>query len=112
MEALQHLRYAYLLDESETVPDRASQRFNVWLLDIAELSAQRATQQMDFEGWQKREKRRNRGLIFQRDWKRSRPNRRPPRKRTAAQKAKDREQQADPEAEDSHMEGEQTLFDS
>jgi hypothetical protein len=47
MDALQHLRFAYLLDETETVPDRASQRFNVWLLDIAELSAQRATQQMD-----------------------------------------------------------------
>jgi hypothetical protein len=30
------------LIESETIPDRGSQRFNVWLLDVAELSAQRA----------------------------------------------------------------------
>jgi hypothetical protein len=70
MDALQHLRYAYLLNESETVPDRASERFNVWLLDIAELSFRRATQQMDFDGWQTREKRRNRRLIFQRTGRR------------------------------------------
>jgi hypothetical protein len=99
MEALQHLRYAYLLDESETVPDRASQRFNVWLLDIAELSAQRATQQMDFDGWQKREKRRNRRLIFQRDWRELRPQQQPPRGEAIRQE------------ENSQMEGEQTLFD-
>jgi hypothetical protein len=46
------------------VPDRGSQRFNVWLLDVAELSAQRATAGMDFLGWEEREKRRNRKLIF------------------------------------------------
>jgi hypothetical protein len=69
MDALHHHRYAYLLEESETIPDRGSQRFNVWLLDIAQLSAQRATQQMDFDGWQEREKRRNRRLIFQPNWR-------------------------------------------
>ncbi|WP_152514386.1 hypothetical protein [Nocardiopsis valliformis] len=63
---LQHLRFAHLLVESETVPDRGSQRFNVWLLDVAELSAQRATQGMDFLKWENRENRRKRGLIFSR----------------------------------------------
>lgn len=61
---LQHLRFTHLLVESETVPDKGSQRFNVWLLDVAELSAQRATNGMDFLRWEKRENRRNRKLIF------------------------------------------------
>ena len=64
VDKLQHLRFTHLLTESETVPDRGSQRFNVWLLDVAELSAQRATAHMDFLGWEDREKRRNRKLIF------------------------------------------------
>ncbi len=61
---LQHLRFTHLLFESETVPDKRSQRFNVWLLDVAELSAQRATQGMDFLKWEERANRRNRRLIF------------------------------------------------
>lgn len=61
---LQHLRFTHLLVESETVPNEGSRRFNVWFLDVAELSAQRATQGMDFLGWESREKRRNRRLIF------------------------------------------------
>ncbi|MFD8325157.1 hypothetical protein [Streptomyces lydicus] len=61
---LQHLRFTHLLVESETVPDKGSQRFNVWLLDVAELSAQRATTGMDFLKWDQRENRRNRRLIF------------------------------------------------
>jgi hypothetical protein len=64
VNALQHLRFAHALYESETVPDRRSQRFNGWLLDVAELSASRATVGMDFMGWQDREARRNRRLIF------------------------------------------------
>jgi hypothetical protein len=64
VDKLQHLRFTHLLIESETIPDRGSQRFNVWLLDVAELSAQRATAGMDFLGWEEREKRRNRKLIF------------------------------------------------
>jgi hypothetical protein len=64
VDKLQHLRFTHLLVESETIPDRGSQRFNVWLLDVAELSAQRATTGMDFLGWENREKRRNRRLIF------------------------------------------------
>ena len=61
---LQHLRFTHLLAESETVPNEGSKRFNVWFLDVAELSAQRATVGMDFLGWENREKRRNRKLIF------------------------------------------------
>lgn len=64
IDKLQNLRFTHLLVESETVPDKGSQRFNVWLLDVAELSAQRATTGMDFLKWEKREKRRNRKLIF------------------------------------------------
>jgi hypothetical protein len=64
VNALQHLRFAHALYESETVPDRRSQRFNGWLLDVAELSASRATVGMNFMGWQDREARRNRRLIF------------------------------------------------
>ena len=67
MNQLQHLRFAHLLDESETIPDRASQRFNVWLLDVAQLSATRATSSMDFIGWEKRERRRRRNLVFSED---------------------------------------------
>ncbi len=64
IDKLQNLRFTHLLFESETVPDKSSQRFDVWLLDVAELSAQRATTGMDFLNWEKREKRRNRNLIF------------------------------------------------
>ena len=64
VDKLQHLRFAHLLIESETIPDQGSKRFNVWLLDVAELSAQRATVGMDFLGWENRSKRRNRSLIF------------------------------------------------
>lgn len=61
---LQHLRFTHLVEESETIRDRGSQRFNVWLLDVAELSAQRATVGMDFLGWEDRSKRRNRKLVY------------------------------------------------
>lgn len=61
---LQHLRFTHLVAESETLRDRGSQRFNVWLLDVAELSAQRATVGMDFMGWEDRSKRRNRKLVY------------------------------------------------
>jgi len=64
VDKLSNLRFTHLLVANETIPDRGSQRFNVWLLDVAELSAQRATTGMDFLGWDNREKRRNRRLIF------------------------------------------------
>lgn len=65
LEALRHLRFVHLLERSETVPNRSG-RYDVWLLDLSQLSAQRATQMMDFEGWLQREKRRKRSLIFER----------------------------------------------
>lgn len=83
MRALQHLRFAHLLAQSETIPDAKSQRFNVYLLDAAQLSAQRATQGVDFEGWKQREKRRNRKLVYSSNWESlSRPTT-PPGQRTA-----------------------------
>lgn len=74
INALQHLRFAHLLFQSETIPDRQSQRFNVYLLDLAQLAYQRATQLVDFEGWVQREKRRNRKLVYNDDWARQLPN--------------------------------------
>jgi len=64
MEWLRHLRFVHLLERSETVKSVTTQRYDVWLLDVSQLAAQRATQQMDFSGWQDREKRRSRVLIF------------------------------------------------
>jgi len=66
MESLQHLRFVHLLERSETVKSITTQRYDIWLLDVSQLAAQRATQQMDFSGWQDREKRRSRTLIFER----------------------------------------------
>ena len=67
MDALQHLRFAHLIDEDETIPDPGSGKFDVWLLDLSQLSATRGNRAMDFEGWQKREKRRRRALVFTRN---------------------------------------------
>jgi energy-coupling factor transporter ATP-binding protein EcfA2 len=67
MDALQHLRFAHLIDENETIPDPGSEQFDVWLLDLAQLSATRGNRSMDFDGWQKRERRRRRTLVFTRD---------------------------------------------
>lgn len=65
MELLRHLRFVHLLERSETVKSVTTQRYDVWLLDVSQLAAQRATQQMDFSGWQDREKRRSGALIFE-----------------------------------------------
>lgn len=70
---LQHLRFTHLLEESETVPNEGARRFNVWLLDVAELSVQRATQGMDFTGWETREKRRAKAIIYTSNTKISQP---------------------------------------
>jgi energy-coupling factor transporter ATP-binding protein EcfA2 len=63
VDQLQDLRFAHLLFESETVPDEGSRRHKVLLLDVAYLSAQRALE-VDFEGWQDRERRRRRQLVY------------------------------------------------
>ncbi len=63
IDQLQDLRFAHLLFESETVPDEGSRRHKVLLLDVSHLSAQRA-HEVDFEGWQERENRRRRQLVY------------------------------------------------
>jgi hypothetical protein len=63
IDQLQDLRFAHLLFESETIPDGASRRYKVLLLDVSHLSAQRALE-VDFEGWQQRENRRRRQLVY------------------------------------------------
>jgi len=87
LRALQHLRFAHLLFQSETIPDRRSQRFNVYLLDIAQLSFQRATQGVDFDGWQHREQRRNRRLVYSRNWSNDQRGKADPNAAKASEKA-------------------------
>jgi hypothetical protein len=48
------------------VKHREAKRYVVWLLDLSQLAAHRATQQMDFTGWTDREKRRRATLVFTR----------------------------------------------
>lgn len=66
MESLRHLRFVHLLERSESVKSDSIARYDVWLLDVSQLAAHRATQQMDFIGWSDREKRRSAALIFSR----------------------------------------------
>lgn len=74
MNALQNLRFAHLLFRSETIPDRQSERFNVYLLDLAQLSYQRAMEGVNFD-WADRENRRARKLVYSPSWNSSRANR-------------------------------------
>ena len=95
LRALQHLRFAHLVAQSETIPDAKSQRFNVYLLDAAQLSAQRATQGVDFEGWKQREKRRNRKLVYSGTWQ--------------AQQQRPRTRTVQPDATTGEVDGQQSL---
>lgn len=63
MNRLQNMRFIHSLDTHETLPDQQSGRYGVFLLDASQLASQRASQ-VDFMGWQKREKRRARRLVF------------------------------------------------
>ncbi len=65
LNRLQNMRFVHLIDSNETLPDPQSSRFNVYVLDVSQLAAQRAWQ-VDFMGWTKREKRRVRKLVFRR----------------------------------------------
>ena len=67
MNVLQNLRFAHLLFRSETIPDRQSDQFNVYLLDLAQLSYQRAMEGVKFN-WTKRENRRVRKLVYYPSW--------------------------------------------
>ena len=60
---LQNMRYVHEIVANESLPDPQSSRYNVFLLDVSQLVAQRAWQ-VDFMGWTKREKRRSRKLVF------------------------------------------------
>lgn len=71
---LQNLRFANLIQESETVREKGSDRFNVWMLDLAMLSHQRAAQKVSFDGWEKRDQRRQRRLIYHDDWQSDMPS--------------------------------------
>lgn len=66
LEALRHLRFVHLLARSEADKYSTAKRYDAWLLDVSQLAAQRATQQMDFNGWENREKRRSARLVFNR----------------------------------------------
>lgn len=63
LNRLQNMRFIHALDMHETLPDQSSARYNVYLLDVSQLTAQRASQ-VDFMGWRQREKRRVRRLVF------------------------------------------------
>jgi len=61
--SLDWLRESHAIDDNETLPDPRSSRYNVYVLDVSQLAAQRAWQ-VDFTGWIKRERRRARKLVF------------------------------------------------
>lgn len=65
MNRLQNMRFVHSIDTNESLPDAHSSRYNVYLLDVSQLAAQRAWQ-VDFMGWTRREQRRNRKLVFHR----------------------------------------------
>lgn len=57
------MRFVHLIDSNESLPDKQSSRYLVYILDVSQLAAQRAVQ-VDFMGWTKREKRRSSKLVF------------------------------------------------
>ncbi|MEZ0364592.1 hypothetical protein ACAG26_12940, partial [Mycobacterium sp. pUA109] len=67
---LQNMRFVHLVATNETVPNQASDRYNVYVLDVSLLAAQRAWQ-VNFMGWETRAGRRARKLVF--DGKPSQP---------------------------------------
>lgn len=67
MNVLQNLRFVHLLYRSTTSPDRQSDRFDVYLLDLAQLSYQRAMEGINLN-WAKRENRRARKLVYSSTW--------------------------------------------
>lgn len=60
---LQNMRFVHLIDSNESLPDKQSSRYLVYILDVSQLSAQRAVR-VDFMGWTTREKRRSSKLVF------------------------------------------------
>ena len=60
---LQNMRFVHAIATNETLPNQRSDRYNVYVLDVSQLAAQRAWQ-VDFMGWTKREGRRARKLVY------------------------------------------------
>ena len=60
---LQNMRFVHLIEANETLPNQQSDRYNVYVLDVSQLAAQRAWR-VDFMGWTKREGRRARKLVY------------------------------------------------
>jgi hypothetical protein len=60
---LQNMRFVHAIAINESIPDSGSSRYNVYLLDVSQLAAQRAWQ-VEFMGWRKRQNRRSRRLVF------------------------------------------------
>ena len=63
VKRLQNMRFVHEIETNETLPDPQSSRYNVYLLDVSLLVAQRAAR-IDFMEWTKREKRRARKLVL------------------------------------------------
>jgi len=63
IKRLQNMRFVHEIETNETLPDPQSSRYDVFLLDVSLLVAQRAAQ-IDFMEWTKREKRRARKLVL------------------------------------------------
>lgn len=64
MGRLQNMRFVHLIDSNESLPKLGSSRYLVYILDVSQLAAQRATR-VDFMGWRERQARRVKVLIFQ-----------------------------------------------
>lgn len=60
---LQNMRFVHLISENETIPDAQSNRYKVYLLDVSQLTAQRAWR-VDVMSWRNRSQRRARKLFF------------------------------------------------
>lgn len=70
---MQNLRLVNLVTESETVRNLPG-RFNVWLLDVSMLAHQRADQSVSFDGWQKRDQRRQAKYVYTDEWRTRKAN--------------------------------------
>ncbi len=65
VKRLQSMRLAHLIAEHESLPDLRSKRYLVSILDVSQLVYQRADKDVDFVGWQERQRLRSRRLVFE-----------------------------------------------
>lgn len=66
MDELQSFRFAHLLVSEVTLPNKSSDRYDLWLLDLSTINPERASRNFDFIGWQQRSNHRSRSLVFER----------------------------------------------